>query len=437
MASKGFTAERVNSFAFDNGGNPKLNQCFMWDTKTPGLGVRASVGGVKAYVFEGRVNGSNFRMTIGDVRSWTLADAQALARRLKTKVDQGIDPRQELVSQRESAELSKLTATRQNLTLADGWSAYLAARKGKWGELAYRDHQKMAALGGRKKAKGEGTTLPGTLAGLMSVPLIQLGADSIAQWLRQETKSRPTSAALAYRYLRAFIRWANDTPDFAGLIPASSYQARSVRDALPKSRAKPDDCLQREQLAAWFDAVTKLSNPITSAYLQALLLTGARREEMLTLRWDDVDFQWRQLRIRDKVDGTRVIPLTPYLAALLTNLQELAKRDTHEDNNEKRENWVFISKQSKSGRLADPRLAHNVALQAAGLPHVTLHGLRRSFGTLCEWVEVPAGVIAQLMGHKPSAIAERHYRRRPLDMLRMWHDKVDFREQARSRKGQW
>lgn len=64
-------------------------------------------------------------------------------------------------------------------------------------------------------------------------------------------------------------------------------------------------------------------------------------------------------------------------------------------------------------------------MAAAGLPHVTLHGLRRSFGTLCEWVEMPAGISAQIMGHKPNALAEKHYRERPLDLLRMWHDKVE------------
>jgi integrase len=51
--------------------------------------------------------------------------------------------------------------------------------------------------------------------------------------------------------------------------------------------------------------------------------------------------------------------------------------------------------------------------------------LRRSFGTLSEWVELPAGVVAQIMGHKPSATAEKHYRRRPLDLLRQWHKKLE------------
>ena len=78
-----------------------------------------------------------------------------------------------------------------------------------------------------------------------------------------------------------------------------------------------------------------------------------------------------------------------------------------------------------SHRLAQPRIAHTKALTIAGLPHVSLHGLRRSFGTLCEWVEMPSGISAQIMGHKPSALAEKHYRRRPLDLLRKWHDQIE------------
>jgi len=87
--------------------------------------------------------------------------------------------------------------------------------------------------------------------------------------------------------------------------------------------------------------------------------------------------------------------------------------------------WVFASKTSEDGKIAEPRIAHNKALAAAEPPHVTLHGLRRSFGTLSEWVEVPVGVVTQIQGHKPSAIAEKHYRHRP-DLLRFWHDRIEM-----------
>jgi integrase len=177
-----------------------------------------------------------------------------------------------------------------------------------------------------------------------------------------------------------------------------------------------------------------LPNAVISAYLQALLLTGARREEMAGLQWVDVDFKWGSLKIRDKVDGHRVIPLTPYLQSLLQDLQRrnsiappIRRLRTLEQRGErwKPSPWVFSSPTAGGGKIREPRPAHADALAAAGLPHLTLHGLRRSFGTLSEWIEMPSGICAQIMGHKPSAIAEKHYRRRPIDLLRMWLAKYE------------
>ena len=65
------------------------------------------------------------------------------------------------------------------------------------------------------------------------------------------------------------------------------------------------------------------------------------------------------------------------------------------------------------------------ALAEAGIEGLTIHGLRRSFSNLTEWVESPVGIVYQIMGHKPSATAEKHYKKRPLDLLRMWHIKIE------------
>jgi integrase len=203
-----------------------------------------------------------------------------------------------------------------------------------------------------------------------------------------------------------------------------------------KNKAK-DDCLQREQLKSWFEAVDKLSSPIVSAYLKSLLLTGARREEMAALQWSNVDLKWKSMTIKDKVDGERTIPLTPYVESLLRALKGAndtpppeyrilhGKKIKIDLENWKPSEWVFASQTSSSGRIVEPRIGHNRAITSAGLPALTLHGLRRSFGTLAEWVECPVGISAQIMGHKPSALAEKHYRVRPLDLLRKWHTKIE------------
>jgi integrase len=171
--------------------------------------------------------------------------------------------------------------------------------------------------------------------------------------------------------------------------------------------------LQREQLAAWFAAVQQIQNPVIAACLQMMLLTGARPGEVLALRWEDVNTQWKGISIRDKVEGTREIPATPYMLHLLAALP-------------RRNEWVFSSPTSASGCLTEPNNPHTRACaKPLAWRGLTLHGLRRSFASLTEWLEVPAGVVAQIQGHKPSATAEKHYTVRPLELLRVHHERIE------------
>ena len=91
----------------------------------------------------------------------------------------------------------------------------------------------------------------------------------------------------------------------------------------------------------------------------------------------------------------------------------------------KRNSWIFSSPTSASGHLTEPTHPHTIACKVAGLAGLTLHGLRRSFKSLTEWLEVPVGVVAQIQGHKPSATAEKHYTVRPLELLRLHHERIE------------
>lgn len=428
MAKVKLTAGRVSEFACAGG-----EQAFLWDTEAPGLAVRATKNGAKAYIHQGKLHGRAVRITIGNIKSWGIDDARVESRYLQTLLDKGIDPREQKRELAARAEARKAEQERRDATLGDAWQAYIEANKASWGDRHLADHIRLAAAGGKKRKRSDKLTISGPLQPLLPELLPNLTGARIASWLHAESATRPTSAAQSYRLLRAFIRWADGKAEYKGLIPSDAYRASDVRKAIPKSGAK-DDCLQREQLAGWFDAVRKINNPVISAYLQSLLITGARREELLALRWQDVDFKWKTLTIRDKIEGQRVIPLTPYVASLLLDLKRRnatpptvrqLRKMTERGEEFKPSPWVFYSRSAGDGRLAEPRPAHMQALEVAGLPHLTLHGLRRSFGTLCEWVEVPTGISAQIMGHAPSAIAEKHYRRRPIDLLRMWHEKIE------------
>lgn len=402
-----FTAGRIESFVCP----PDKAQAFLWDSDTKGLGLKASPGGSKQYVLESRLHGKTIRLTIGDRKTWSIKQAQTEARRLQSHIDQGIDPRQQQISLKAEGEAKKKEATRRELTVADAWLAYIESRRQKWSARHLADHENLAYGGGRKTKLGDATIEPGALAALMTLKLAEIDAERVKSWLRDEAVRRPTQAALAFRLLRAFLNWCSDTPDYKGVASPDACLTRVAKDVLPKKIAK-SDYLQREQLTAWFSAVRSIRNQVISAYLQTLLLTGARREELAELNWDDLDFRWQSITIRDKVDGQRMIPLTPYVASLLTALP-------------RRNGWVFSSPAAKSGRLQEPRIQHNQALAVAGIPSLSLHGLRRSFKSLSEWIEMPVGVVAQVMGHKPSATAEKHYTIRPLDLLRVWHSRYE------------
>jgi integrase len=392
-----------------------MTQAFMRDTLSPGLRVRVTPTGAKSFVFEGKLNRRTIRQTIGDARSWAIPKARVEANRLRVLLDSGVDPR-ELERERLNAVAAKREADRsQTATVGSAWDAYVTERRPQWGDLHYRDHVRKASPGGVKSARGTrgtGVTQPGPLHSLMRLKLNELTPSVVDAWAAREANTRPSSARLAWRLLKVFLEWCSQHATYAPLLPEKNpAKTTKARESLGRAAAK-SDVLQREQLGVWFTNVQQLPNPVIAAALQVMLLTGARPGEVLTLRREDVNTKWKGLTIRDKVEGLRVIPLNPYVAQLLSNLPV---------QNE----WVFSSPSSASGHLTEPNSPHTRACIAAGLQGLTLHGLRRSFASLTEWLDVPAGVVAQIMGHKPSATAERHYKVRPLELLAVHHRRIE------------
>lgn len=418
------TAGRIADFQCPKG----KTRTYLWCGEVKGLGIIATAAGAKAYIFQAKVMGKSMRLTIGDVGVWSIAKAQAESRLLQTVIDSGKDPRQ-VKAEQVAAKDATATALAQkqlseSVTVADAWQVYVAERsasmkdgKPEWGEKHKGHHAYFVQAGGVKRKRGtrpgeSKKTRPGVLVPLMKMRLADVDAKAIATWLDKEAKQAPTTAAQAFRALRAFLTWCAKHEAYSAAVQAGACQSDAVKRKVPTVQTKKNDSLRRAQIKPWFEAVQKIGNPVISAYLQGLLLTGARRNELAALRWADVDFQWKSLTIRDKVEGERTIPLTPYLEHLISCLP-------------RRNEYVFSSPTAASGRLEEPRIQHVKALAAAALPALSLHGLRRSFGTLSEWVEVPAGIVAQIMGHKPSAIAEKHYIQRELDLLHLWHVKIE------------
>lgn len=392
------------------------------DTGKKGLRLRITKAGGKHWQFETRVKGKLFTRALGEWPTVAIDQAKAEAHRLRGLTEQGLDPRElERQQSTEKAELQAVAAAKRNtvklrtLTFGEVWADYIEQRRPFWGALHYRDHVDKTKAGGLpsgRRGGGKLPTKPGPLASFMPIRMAEMTPERIEAWAAIEGQTRPSSARLAWRLLTVFFTWCAEQPTYAVLLPAKNpAKTRKAREALGKAGTK-SDVLQRSQLASWFAAVQQLQNPTIAACLQVMLLTGARPGEVLSLRWEEVNTQWKGISIRDKVEGIREIPLTPYVEHLIASLP-------------RRNKWVFSSPTSASGCLTEPNTPHTRACKSAGLDGLTLHGLRRSFKSLTEWLEVPVGVVAQIQGHKPSATAEKHYTVRPLDLLRVHHQKIE------------
>ena len=403
------TAGRVGAFICP----AEKAQAFLWDTDTPTLALRATPTGRKTYVFEARLKGATIRINIGTLADWPIGKARTKAQGYKMLVDAGTDPREVERDRLVAKAADKVAATAQALTVGAVWPRYLEEGKPKRKDAfkpRYRaDLEAMAAPGGVKKMRGQGVTRPGPLYPLLGLALSQVNEDTLKSWFDAEAKTGKHQAARALMMFRGFMRWCSARPEYRAFIDREAGRAAAIVESLPQV-TKRTDCLEAAQLPGWFAGADKLGNRMIATYLKALLITGSRREEMAGLRWADVDFRWSRLTLADKVDATRVIPLTPYLANELATLPRINE-------------FVFASN-AKGGRITEPRTSHAKVMLDAGIATLTIHGLRRSFSLLGESAGAPSGAIAQVMGHKPSATAEG-YRPRSVDALRPYLAQIE------------
>lgn len=414
-------------------------QTFYRDIEQRGLALRVTAAGNRAYVYEGKLAGKNIRVTIGDPVNMSIKDARAKAAEIRLMILQGRDPR-EVKAERTAADTAKREKARADKQPAiEIWPLYTkhssTRQKKPWSARSRLEHERLADPGGKPKTrgrkKGEGdTTLPGPLYHLLQRPLVKIDAQAIEGWLR-ENSHRPAVAEFGFVRLRAFMRWCARQKAYRGQVDTQAFGDDNVRDQVPVIDARTDR-LRRGDLKAWFQAVRDLPNLVHAAYLQITLLTGCRRGELAPLKWTDVDFSHNALRLDGKT-GVRIIPMPPYIRTLLMDLK---KRNAAGPSITRLEggrlDWkpspfVFPSQTARSGYVEDPRYSHEKALRAAGLPHVSIHGLRRTFGSMSDsvGVDLPHGVVLQIQGHKPQGVSERHYRVRELEELAPWHAKYE------------
>lgn len=411
MAKVNLTAGRLAKFVCPE----DKATAFLWDTEVPGLGVRVTPRGAPAYVFQRQMIGKSKRVTIGAVHAWSIPEARQKAREMQREIDQGMNPAQLKAERKAAVKQADENRRSSSTTVGDAWAEYLLhgrpKRKEAFSTRYLNDLRVMSAPGGEKKKRGSGETRPGPIYPLLELPLQNLNEDVLQQWVLEQSRRGRHQAARALMMFRGFLRWCGTQSAYKGLAKegGAAAAADSIASELP-AQTRRRDAIEPHQVTAWWAAVLTLSNHVASAYLRILLLTGVRREALASLKWSDVDLRWGNATFADKVEGRRTVPLGRAVLAILQTLPRVNE-------------YVFYGK-GKSGYLREPRGSMETALKGAGLGHVTIHGIRRSFALLTEEAGVPVGGAQQLMGHRPQSVHEG-YKPRGNVQLQRYLDQFD------------
>ena len=203
--------------------------------------------------------------------------------------------------------------------------------------------------------------------------------------LQYSLHDRPAVANSTIRVLAQLFRKAQQW----GLAPEGPNPCRSVRQFKLRLR---DRHLTRDEYRRLGQALRDgedggwVSAPAAAA-LRLLILTGCRRNEILTLRWDDVDRHARELRLRDSKSGPCMVALTPEVEGVLDGVRRVRGNP-----------WVIVG-QAPGSRLKTLKSTWRRVKLRAGLEDVRLHDLRHSYATRALALGESLSMIGKLLNH--------------------------------------
>ena len=186
--------------------------------------------------------------------------------------------------------------------------------------------------------------------------------------------------------------------DAWGWRPSGSNPARSV----PRFRVeKHERFLTREELFRLGETLRdapaeRLASTHAAAAIRLLVLTGCRRNEILGLRWDDLNFDTGEMRLPDTKTGTRMVPLTPAVARVFDGLSRTPGNP-----------WVFPGRK-KGARLVNLNDSWDRVRKRAGLEDVRLHDLRHTFASRALALGEGLPMIGDLLGHRMVTTTARY-----------------------------
>jgi len=341
---------------------PKIKQQLYKDTTEKGLILIASYGGSKTFYLAKKIQEKYHRIKIGRFPDLSIAGARVKANELKTLIAKNINPMEEKIRSSKEITFKELFDK-----YVDEYAKYNIK---KWQE----DISMM-----ERRAKH-----------LYSTKISVLKRDDMQKIFNNLTEN--VGKVAANRFLQRLTGIFNKAIEWDLL---EKNPTRGITKHKEKSRKR---FINGEEMPRFIEVLNNEPNQKMADLFWLLLLTGARKGNVLSMQWQHVNLK----------DETWYIPHTKNGEPQLVHLVEwaikiLARR---KESNNTESIWVFPSDNSKSGHLQEPKKVWKRICEQAALNDLRIHDLRRTHGSWMRRAGADNKMIGKALNHLSSKSTE-------------------------------
>ena len=333
---------------------PFEGQLFIRDADIRGFALRVTPGGIKAFVWEGRVNGRMRRITLGQHPEMSLTRARAEAMKARIARVEGRDVHTERHGKRRELMFGELV------------QRYLELHaRPKRRQAARIEHRMKTHFG-----KWYGRQLSDITIEDVTTAHLAIGA-----------ARGKAEANRAVGIMRAIFNFGRRTLKWPGANPAEHIEK------FPEQARRR--FLNGDELIRVNNSLMAETDIYWRAFFPLILFLGTRRGELLSARWADIDLGAKPtLRLPTTKSGEPL--LLPLPEAAVRILESLPSRGTSE--------WLFPS-DGAQGHLVAPFAPWDRIRRRAGVPDVTIHDLRRTLGSWLKAGGQDLATIGRVLNH--------------------------------------
>jgi integrase len=354
---------------------PKKGQTYIFDDDLPGFGVRISRGR-KSFFVQAYVKNKKIRYTIGRMPLFNLARARLRAKEVLLDMAYGINPQEE-----------KKQVKLQSTTLQQVATNYLKDRNLKPNSI--RDINKH---------------MNGIFQDWKDKPFASINIDQVKSRFHEFSERSKAQCNQAFRILRAILNYGMENykgPDDKPLRIYNPVNILSSNKMWHPTSAKEGDIPLNEIGKFWHTIQQKRQDPALNVSSRSVidavsfvLLSGGRREEVASLRWENVNLDNAYWHIEDPKNKKPItLPMSKQAVDLLLERPRLNQ-------------YVFCSDKGRVGHINSGAI-RNKAFKLHG---VTAHDLRRTFQAIAITCGIELYKAKLLMNHRQkNDITLKHY----------------------------